>query len=111
MITFKAGTQEAVSWVWKEVSSGSEFVTFNISGDSSMRIFNNIGKEVDVLKFGYDKNRLTFDAGDDLKVYLIAIIKDFSNLPSGMYRYEILVESLVDDLKVEDSGELEIINV
>ena len=110
MIIFEKGKQEAVCWVWKEVSSIHELVTFNISGDSCMKIFNSDGEEVDILKLGYNQNRLTFDGGEDLKVYLIAIIKDYSNLPSGMYTYTINVESLIDELKVEDSGQLEIIN-
>lgn len=110
MILFEKGSQEAVSWLWKEVAPG-EFITFSISGESCMKIFNSKNEEVSVLRLGYDQNRLMFDGGNDSKIYLIAVVKDFSNLPSGMYRYEILVESLIDTLKVEDSGELEIINV
>lgn len=108
MITFEKGTQESVSWLWKEIVPG-EFITFSISGDSLMKIFNSSNDEVEILKFGYEQNRLLFD-GDDVNIYVIANIKDFSNLPSGMYSYEILVESLAENLKVEDSGELEIIN-
>ena len=110
MIIFEKNTREAVSWLWKQATPG-EFITFNLSGDSCMKIFNNKNEEVCLLKFGYDQNRLTFDGDSDFKIYVIAVVKDFSNLPSGMYRYEILVESLIDSLKVEDSGELEIINV
>lgn len=110
MIVFEKGSQEAVAWLWKEPEPG-EFTTFNISGDSCMKIFNDKNEEVSILKFGYNQNRLTFDGDDDSRIYVIAIVKDFSNLPSGIYRYEILVESLIDSLKIEDSGELEIINV
>ena len=110
MIVFEKGSQEAVSWLWKQAAPG-EFTTFNISGDSCMKIFNNKDEEVCLLKFGYSQNRLTFDGDDNSRIYVIAIVKDFSNLPTGLYRYEILVESLIDSLKIEDSGELEIINV
>lgn len=109
MIVFEKGSQESVSWLWKQVAPG-EFTTFSISGDSCMKILNQNNEEVSVLRLGYDQNRLLFDGDDNSKIYVIAVVKDFSNLPSGMYRYEILVESLIDDLKVEDSGELEIIN-
>jgi len=110
MIVFEKGSQEAVSWLWKQAAPG-EFITFNISGESCMKIFNGKNEEVCVLRLGYDQNRLIFDGDDNSKIYLIAVVKDFSNLPSGMYKYEILVESLIDNLKVKDSGELEIINV
>lgn len=109
MIVFEKGAQESVSWLWREAQPG-EFITFNISIDSCMKIFNSTNEEVAKLTFGYDKNRLIFDGDSNFNIYVISVIKDFSNLPSGIYRYEILVESLIDSLKIEDSGELEIIN-
>lgn len=110
MIVFEKGIQEAISWLWKQITPG-EFITFNISGESCMKIFNNANEEIDVLRFDYNQNRLIFDGDDnEFKIYIVAVIKDFSNLPSGIYRYELLVESLIEDLKVIDSGELEIIN-
>jgi hypothetical protein len=109
MITFENGVQDSVSWVWKQASP-DDFITFNISGESCMKIFNIANEEVAKLEFGYEKNRLFFDGDGDFKIHVVAAIKDYSNLPTGMYRYEILIESLIDDLKIEGSGELEIIN-
>lgn len=109
MIVFEKGSQESVSWLWREAAPG-DFITFNISGDSCMKVFNIANEEVAMLEFGYQQNRLLFDGDSDFKIYVIAVVKDYSNLPSGMYRYELKVESLVDNKKIEDSGELEIIN-
>lgn len=109
MIVFEKGSQESISWFWREFSPG-EFITFNMSGDSCMKIFNSANEEVAMLEFGYQQNRLLFDGDGNFKIYVIAVLKDYSNLPSGMYRYELKVHSLVDDRKIEDSGELEIIN-
>jgi hypothetical protein len=109
MIVFEKGSQEAVSWLWKDTVPG-EFTTFSISGDSCMKIINGGGEEVALLRLGYAQNRLIFDGDNDSRIYVVAVIKDFSNLPSGIYTYEILVKSLIDSLKIEDSGELEIIN-
>jgi len=108
MITFEKGVQDSFSWLWKKANPG-DFVTFNISGDSCMKIFYG-DNEITKLAFGYDQNRLVFDGDQDFNIYVVATIKDYSNLPSGNYTYEILVESLIDDLKIEGSGELEIIN-
>jgi hypothetical protein len=109
MITLQKGSQESIAWLWKQIAPG-DFITFNISADSCMKILNSENENISILRFGYEQNRLIFDSDDDSKIYVIAVIKDFSNLPSGMYKYEILVESLVDELKIEDSGELEIIS-
>lgn len=109
MIVFEKGSHDSISWLWRDVQPG-EFMTFNISGDSCMKIFNNANEEVAKLSFGYEQNRLFFDGDNNFKIYVIAVLKDYSNLPSGIYRYELKVESLVDNRKIEDSGELEIIN-
>lgn len=109
MITFDKNNNSANSWFWKKIKPG-EFTTFSISSDSCMKIFNIEGSEVEKLLLGYDKNRLTFDGDDSANIYLIATIRDFSNLPSGIYKYEINVQSLVDSLNVKDSGEMEIIS-
>lgn len=108
MITFEKGVQDSFSWLWKKANPG-DFVTFNISAESCMKIFSG-DNEMARLAFGYDQNRLIFDGDKDFNIYVVATIKDYSNLLSGTYTYEILVESLIDDLKIEGSGELEIIN-
>jgi len=108
MISVTRGVPTYHAWLWKY--SGPDHMTnFRISNRSYFRILDE-NKNI-IFNMGFEANsanRLTWD-GKDATTYCVAALEDTADLPLGIFTYEILVVSTLEDkLSIEDTGEIEI---